>query len=92
MERRRGCLADDRHDTYDGAPTDASPWLSGDPTPRRLLRGGSWADSPRTVRATTRLTDHPGPRVGNVGLRLAETADSQSSPTRRVGGNLDLLR
>ncbi len=64
-------VEDDRHDSYEGAPTDGSAWVD---TPRRgvrLLRGGSWADLERVTRAATRLTEHPGPRIANVGFRLA---------------------
>ncbi len=64
-------VEDDRHDSYEGAPGDGSAWID---TPRRgirLLRGGSWADLERVTRAATRLTEHPGPRIANVGFRVA---------------------
>jgi formylglycine-generating enzyme required for sulfatase activity len=70
-----GCVwewvEDDHHPNYRGAPTNGAAWIDEPRGTRRLLRGGSWADNPRTVRAATRLTDHPGPRVGNIGFRLA---------------------
>ncbi len=34
--------ADHWHETYAGAPKDRSPWLSGDNSNRRVVRGGSW--------------------------------------------------
>ena len=64
-------VEDDHHPNYEGAPMDGRPWIDEPRGARRLLRGGSWADNPRTVRAATRLTNHPGPRVGNIGFRLA---------------------
>lgn len=66
-------VEDDRHDSYDGAPTDGSAWVDEPRGARRLLRGGSWSDAPRVTRCTTRLTNHPGPRVGNVGFRIARS-------------------
>lgn len=69
-------VEDDRHDSYAGAPTDGSPWVDEPRRGVRLLRGGSWADAARVVRSTTRLTHHPGPRVGNVGFRVARTVTS----------------
>jgi formylglycine-generating enzyme required for sulfatase activity len=41
------CL-DPWHDSYRGAPADGSAWTAGGGT-ARLLRGGSWASSPRTA-------------------------------------------
>ena len=70
-------VEDDRHDSYVGAPIDGSAWIDRPRRPVRLLRGGSWADAPKVVRASTRLTHHPGPRIGNVGFRVArETTGS----------------
>ncbi|MCP4695693.1 MAG: formylglycine-generating enzyme family protein, partial [Gammaproteobacteria bacterium] len=37
----------------------------------RVLRGGSWDDTPRLVRAAYRYRDTPGYRYGNLGFRLA---------------------
>ncbi len=66
-------VEDDRHDSYDGAPADDAAWVDEPRGARRLLRGGSWSDVPRVTRCTTRLTNHPGPRVGNVGFRIARS-------------------
>ena len=35
------CL-DHWHDSYNGAPTDASAWVTGGDSERRIVRGGSW--------------------------------------------------
>jgi formylglycine-generating enzyme required for sulfatase activity len=60
------------HDRYQGAPTDGSAWESGG-CDRRVLRGGSWNDEPRVVRAAVRYGDQPGFRNINNGFRLART-------------------
>lgn len=66
-------VEDDHHPGYEGAPEDGRAWVDEPRSAHRILRGGSWADAPRVIRAATRLKDHPGPRIGNVGFRLART-------------------
>jgi formylglycine-generating enzyme required for sulfatase activity len=46
------CL-DTWHGSYDGAPTDGSPWLTGDSS-AKLLRGGSWINRPASCRSAYR--------------------------------------
>ena len=41
------------HGNYTAAPTDGSPWESGN-SPLRILRGGSWSLTPRHCRASSR--------------------------------------
>jgi formylglycine-generating enzyme len=60
---------DSYHDSYNGAPTDGSAW-QGDGS-KRVLRGGSWNNSPRNVRAAVRNMDKPGLRFSIFGFRLA---------------------
>ncbi|MBH8576866.1 SUMF1/EgtB/PvdO family nonheme iron enzyme [Nostocaceae cyanobacterium CENA369] len=45
---------DEWHENYNNAPTDGSAWLSDNENQRRLLRGGSWYDSPRYCRSAFR--------------------------------------
>ena len=41
------------HDSYSGAPRDGSVWTSGDCS-RRVVRGGSWRDTPDNLRSANR--------------------------------------
>ena len=64
--------ADNWHDNYDGAPTDGSAWVDADGgAALRVVRGGSWLDDARLVRAAFR--DHYVPSNRNVylGFRCA---------------------
>jgi formylglycine-generating enzyme required for sulfatase activity len=58
--------------SYAGAPTDGSAWTFGDCT-RRVLRGGSWINSPGGVRSAYRGRDGSGFRKNKSGYRLAKT-------------------
>jgi formylglycine-generating enzyme required for sulfatase activity len=65
------------HESYEGAPEDASPWLetdSGDCN-RRVVRGGSWTTRPRNVRSAYRTRHTADSRYDNVGFRLAQDID-----------------
>jgi formylglycine-generating enzyme required for sulfatase activity len=58
---------------YDKTPTDGSPNLT-DPCPKRVVRGGSWYDNPRLVRAARRNSDGtPDTRNAFIGFRVART-------------------
>jgi formylglycine-generating enzyme required for sulfatase activity len=59
-------------DSYAGAPTDGSAWVSGDCS-RRVLRGGSWNINPGYLRAAYRNWYSSGYRDSNVGFRLGRT-------------------
>ena len=63
------CL-DHWHDSYKGAPTDGSAWLTEDKGSRRVLRGGSWDYYPRHCRSAYRDNNNPGNRYGNIGFRV----------------------
>jgi sulfatase modifying factor 1 len=60
---------DSYHNSYNGAPTDGSAW-QGDGS-KRVLRGGSWNNSPRNVRAAARNMDKPELRFSIFGFRVA---------------------
>ena len=57
---------------YRGAPADGSAWESGDCS-RRVLRGGSWDDSPGALRSALRFGSPTGLRYNGVGFRVART-------------------
>ena len=59
------------HDTYAGAPTDGSAWVTGCRGSYRVLRGGSWFSSPLDLRAASRLRISSDSRFFSYGFRLA---------------------
>jgi sulfatase modifying factor 1 len=62
-------VEDSYHKSYQGAPVDGSAW-QGDGK-KRVLRGGSWYDAPRYVRAAGRDKAVPASRYDNIGFRVA---------------------
>ncbi|WP_210168252.1 SUMF1/EgtB/PvdO family nonheme iron enzyme [Prosthecomicrobium hirschii] len=62
------CYSDD----YKGAPTDGSVNTTDD-CKYRVLRGGSWDDDPRYLRAAVRGRYNPGNRYFDNGFRVART-------------------
>ncbi len=60
------------HGSYKGAPSDGRAWESG-ACSDRVLRGGSWAVSPRYLRSAVRIRDTSGIRDNESGFRLART-------------------
>ena len=65
-------VADCWNGSYDGAPTDGSAWTTGDCT-QRVLRGGSWHDSPTHLRSSNRHKESLRTRNPNVGFRVVRT-------------------
>ncbi|MBE7386285.1 MAG: formylglycine-generating enzyme family protein [Leptolyngbya sp. SIO1E4] len=62
--------ADHWHENYDGAPTDGSAWIEGGDSSRRVLRGGSWYNSPRYCRSAYRSWLSPVNHSYDVGFRV----------------------
>jgi formylglycine-generating enzyme required for sulfatase activity len=60
---------------YLGAPHDGSPWLTGR-CDARVLRGGSWCDPPRLVRAAARNRNSRQFRCNDYGFRVALSLES----------------
>ncbi len=58
--------------TYDLAPRDGSAWVGGK-CESRVVRGGSWDDEPRDVRAANRGGNATGLRLSSNGFRIART-------------------
>ncbi|MFO0144951.1 MAG: formylglycine-generating enzyme family protein, partial [Betaproteobacteria bacterium] len=61
------------HGDYTGAPVDGSVWTLGGDQTRRVLRGGSWFDVPRHLRAASRSGYAARYRDIGTGLRIART-------------------
>ena len=62
--------ADHYHDSYEGAPTDNTPWLSSDERTNRLLRGSAWSLPPQYCRSTYRIDRSPVNRNLTIGFRV----------------------
>ncbi len=60
------------NDSYAGAPADGRAWKSGNCS-RRVVRGGSWDNNPRTLRAAYRSRGRAERRSNNIGFRVVRT-------------------
>jgi formylglycine-generating enzyme required for sulfatase activity len=60
------------HDSYSGAPADGSAWTSGDCS-WRVLRGGSWLDSPDDLRSAYRHRNAVDYQDDYLGFRVGRT-------------------
>jgi formylglycine-generating enzyme required for sulfatase activity len=60
------------NESYVGAPSDGSAWLSGD-CDRRVHRGGSWYSDPAWLRSASRNRNLSITRFNFVGFRVART-------------------
>jgi eukaryotic-like serine/threonine-protein kinase len=58
------------NDNYSQAPTDGSARLNGNDNQRKLLRGGSWDDSPEYCRGADRSINTRDNRIINNGFRV----------------------
>jgi formylglycine-generating enzyme required for sulfatase activity len=58
------------HDSYNGAPTDGSVWLSGGERNSRVFRGGSWNELGKHLRSAGRANLPPTTRNDVVGFRV----------------------
>ena len=80
-------MADCWNDSYVGAPTDGSPWLTGDCT-TRTVRGAGWSTNYWILRAARRVGDAANGRHGTVGFQggvhtVGRGADWRSSVSPR---------
>jgi len=62
--------ADPWHENYNGAPSDGSVWESRGDNKYRMLRGGSWVNSPGYCRGASRLRYAPDGRGDGWGFRV----------------------
>jgi formylglycine-generating enzyme required for sulfatase activity len=65
------------HDSYHGAPSDGSAWLSGGNSRNRVLRGGSWYVNSRNVSSTLRGSRIDFDRNVYSGFRVVVSAMAQ---------------
>jgi formylglycine-generating enzyme required for sulfatase activity len=64
-------IEDCYHDGFAGAPADGSAWRGN--CTRRVVRGGSWASFPRTLRSASRASNPQDARRDQWGIRLARS-------------------
>jgi formylglycine-generating enzyme required for sulfatase activity len=60
------------HGSYNGAPGDGSAWTSGDCS-HRVMRGGSWLNTPENLRSARRGGDTTDSRTIGSGFRVGRT-------------------
>ena len=60
------------NNSYAGAPSDGTAWVSGN-CEYRVLRGGSWGSDPRILRSAYRGWNSTGNRYNYLGFRVART-------------------
>jgi len=63
------CL-DLKHDSYEGAPTDGSAWLTDPSDNRRINRGGSWLQRPVDAEVTARCWEDDDRKQKDYGFRV----------------------
>jgi formylglycine-generating enzyme required for sulfatase activity len=62
--------ADQRHENYEGAPTDGRAWLDDNDNQRRVLRSSSLLFAPRYCRSASRNDIDADGRNGDIGFRV----------------------
>lgn len=60
---------DQWHDTYEAAPVDGSNWSTDDAS-KRVIRGGSWNDSPAQCRSAARYFNKADVSYARIGFRI----------------------
>lgn len=66
-------VQDGYHDSYKGAPSDGSAWISGGSNVEHVLRGGSWFNGSYLARAAFRGSYLTALRLDDNGFRVART-------------------
>ncbi|HEX8068733.1 MAG TPA: formylglycine-generating enzyme family protein, partial [Pyrinomonadaceae bacterium] len=62
------------HNSYVGAPTDGTAWLSDGEQKKRVVRGGSWSNAADFLRPSYRLRYNPSLHFDHCGFRVAGVA------------------
>jgi formylglycine-generating enzyme required for sulfatase activity len=68
--------------TYAGAPPDGRLKPDIYRCPSRVLRGGSWYGSPRSLRSASRFGEFPGYRNNSIGFRVARAISPELNQDR----------
>jgi formylglycine-generating enzyme required for sulfatase activity len=66
-------VEDCSHENYNGAPKDGSAWIEEGDCGRRVVRGGSWINDPRNLRAAFRSRSATDGRLRILGFRVGRT-------------------
>ncbi|MGC1305824.1 MAG: formylglycine-generating enzyme family protein [Phormidesmis sp.] len=72
--------ADHWHNSYEGAPTDGSAWVTSGKVTERVIRGGSWSNYPRICRSAARYLNTPDIRNDRFGFRVCCRAPRTLQP------------
>jgi formylglycine-generating enzyme required for sulfatase activity len=72
--------ADPWHESYEGAPVDGQVWTAGGPPSLRVLRGGSWHDTPDVCRSAVRLKLPKAEGDEICGFRVAMSLRDERMP------------
>ncbi len=73
-------VEDTFHADYQGAPIDGTAWVTNGDKWRRMVRGGSWSDSPESLRSASRNAGTgDGRTYDHVGFRVARDVASGGS-------------
>ncbi|OYT21081.1 MAG: hypothetical protein CCU26_03190 [Nitrospira sp. UW-LDO-01] len=66
------------HNSYQAVPTDGSAWLekNGGECGQRVVRGGSWGNSPVDLRVSLRSGGSTDDRINLIGFRLVQDPNS----------------
>ncbi len=62
--------ADDYHESYQGAPSDAKQWMSGNAQASKVMRGGSWFNDTPYCRSASRDKNSQTGRSNSFGFRV----------------------
>jgi formylglycine-generating enzyme required for sulfatase activity len=64
------------NENYQGAPANGSAWIEGGNCKNRVVRGGSWQNTPDNLRSAARLGPTLGFRDNVLGFRIARTLNT----------------
>jgi formylglycine-generating enzyme required for sulfatase activity len=74
-------IEDCYHDSYEGAPSDSSPWTQGCDEGRRAVRGGGWDSLAIALRTANRDRISLGNQLNDIGFRISRSlAPAQRAP------------